>query len=319
MDAVGCDFTVEVFAETPSTPEGKVELQYLQQNMPAVVMLVSTDLSWSWQMMATADILVMSNSAFSLSAAIMNPNALNIYFPNAKSQQGRVYMNHWHMPTDMHGTLPPKALEALRARLLMFQNTTELPPLQGPYNVSQQAMESILPNSMTIGYSAAHLTPASVSATARPTSNGSFRAAASFLNLFSPAAALPAADPTAVAVTAVGVHEVHAADAASTAVAADLSNERVLVDPFAFGVVGSYQAPTIPVPVPATPAPAAVSAAGLPAFAPPVAAPPHAEPLRPALPGAAAELTTPAWSAAAPSGPGSLPVPLAVPAPMMQV
>lgn len=144
MDELGCDFTVEVYTETPTTPEGEAELRYMKEHMPAVVMLISTDLSWSWQMMSTADVLIMSNSAFSLSAAVMNPNALNVFFPNAKSRQARIRLDHWFQPLDMHGTLPHTALDHLRARLLMFKNTTEIQQNDGHYNVSQAALLSVL-------------------------------------------------------------------------------------------------------------------------------------------------------------------------------
>lgn len=205
----------------------------------------------------------------------------------------------------------------------MFQNSKELPPLQGPYNVSQQAIDSILPDSMTIGHNSVQFTPASVSLTARPPSNGSFSGAVSFLNLFGPAAALPAANPTAVAVTDSGailshataavVQEDRAPDAAPEAEAQELLNERI--HPFEFDIFGAsaYQRSTVP--VPATLAPAAV-----PAVAPSLPAAPLSNPVLSALPGAATGPSTPALSAPAASlVPDSSQVTLAVPAPMIQV
>lgn len=67
--------------------------------------------------MATADVLVMSNSAFSISAALLNPNAFNVFFPGAQLHQSRVEMSHWHTPLDRNGTLPSAALQALKRRV----------------------------------------------------------------------------------------------------------------------------------------------------------------------------------------------------------
>lgn len=117
MDSVGCVYTVEIYTETPRTEEGKAELQLLQAHIPGSVALVSADLAWSWQMMATADVLVMSNSAFSLSAALLNPDAFNVFFPNAKQSQFRVPLKHWVMPLDRNGTLSQADVDRLRARL----------------------------------------------------------------------------------------------------------------------------------------------------------------------------------------------------------
>jgi hypothetical protein len=117
LDAASCIFTIEVFTETPRTDAGKAELQLLQQHLPGAVLLVSTDLAWSWQKLATADILVMSNSAFSLSAALLNPDGFNVFFPNAKQQQFRVPLKHWTMPMDSNGTLSQAAVEDLRRRI----------------------------------------------------------------------------------------------------------------------------------------------------------------------------------------------------------
>lgn len=119
LDTAGCIFTIEVFTETPHTAEGKAELQLLQQQLPGAVLLVSTDLAWSWQMLATADILVMSNSAFSLSAALLSPDGFNVFFPNAKQQQFRVPLKHWIMPLDSNGTLSAAAVGELKRRVGM--------------------------------------------------------------------------------------------------------------------------------------------------------------------------------------------------------
>lgn len=117
LDSVGCIFTIEIFTETPHTAAGTAELEMLKQRLPGAVLLASTDLAWSWQMLSTADILVMSNSAFSLSAALLNPGGFNVFFPNAKQQQFRVPLRHWITPLDSTGTLPRAAVEELRRRV----------------------------------------------------------------------------------------------------------------------------------------------------------------------------------------------------------
>ncbi|WIA19534.1 hypothetical protein OEZ85_004143 [Tetradesmus obliquus] len=117
LDEAGCDFSVEVYTEAPSSAAGRAELEQLRQAIPHAVMQVSKDMVWSWQQMATADVLVMSNSAFSISAALLNPNAFNVFFPGAQLHQSRVEMSHWHTPLDRNGTLPSAALQALKRRV----------------------------------------------------------------------------------------------------------------------------------------------------------------------------------------------------------
>jgi hypothetical protein len=73
---------------------------------------------WSWQMMATADILVMSNSMFSVSAALLNPDAVSIHVPpqQAVSRQGMFKLRHWLAPLDSNGTLSQFAISLIRRR-----------------------------------------------------------------------------------------------------------------------------------------------------------------------------------------------------------
>jgi hypothetical protein len=117
LDEAGCDYAVEIYTEAPSSAAGKAELEQLRAAIPHVVMQVSKDMVWSWQQMATADVLVMSNSAFSISAALLNPNAFNVFFPGAQVHQSRVEMKHWHTPLDRNGTLSMGALQELKRRV----------------------------------------------------------------------------------------------------------------------------------------------------------------------------------------------------------
>jgi hypothetical protein len=117
LDAMGCVHSIEVHTEAPHTAEGEAELEELRAALPTAVVLPSMELSWAWQALATADVLVMSNSAFSLSAALLNPNAFHVYYPNPKPSQLRTPALHWHVPADRLGTLPQSALDDLRARL----------------------------------------------------------------------------------------------------------------------------------------------------------------------------------------------------------
>jgi hypothetical protein len=82
-------------------------------------------------MLATADILVMSNSAFSLSAALLNPDGFNVFFPNAKQQQFRVPLKHWIMPLDSNGTLSQGAIEELKRRTGSYNSTSSTAELSG--------------------------------------------------------------------------------------------------------------------------------------------------------------------------------------------
>jgi hypothetical protein len=118
LEADGCDYSVEVFIEAPVNQEGEAELQLLRSSIPNAVLLVASDMLWTWQMMASADILVMSNSMFSLSAALMNPNALTIHVPYSHYSQrvGMFKMKHWLVPLDENGTLPDAAADAIQQR-----------------------------------------------------------------------------------------------------------------------------------------------------------------------------------------------------------
>ncbi|KAF8058943.1 WIN1 [Scenedesmus sp. PABB004] len=116
LDGAGCDYSVEVYTEAPTTVAGKEELDALVAAIPNAVLQASTDMVWSWQQMATCDVLVMSNSAFSISAALLNPNAFSVFFPGAQVHQSRIELRHWHTPLDRNGTLSPNSLEVLRRR-----------------------------------------------------------------------------------------------------------------------------------------------------------------------------------------------------------
>lgn len=117
FDESGCDYSVEIYTEAPATDSGRAELEQLKAEIPYAVLQISTDLVWSWQMMATADVLVMSNSAFSISAALLNPNAFNVFFPGAQVHQSRIEMRHWHTPLDRNGTLSIFAMQQLKQRV----------------------------------------------------------------------------------------------------------------------------------------------------------------------------------------------------------
>lgn len=117
LEEGGCDFSVEIYSETPTSPAGQAELDQLAASIPNAVLQINTDMIWSWQMMASADVLVMSNSAFSISAALLNPNAFNVFFPGAQVHQSRIEMRHWHTPLDTNGTLPALSLDTLRRRI----------------------------------------------------------------------------------------------------------------------------------------------------------------------------------------------------------
>ncbi|WIA21629.1 hypothetical protein OEZ85_000811 [Tetradesmus obliquus] len=119
LEAAGCQYTVEVHTETPRTPEMVEELHTLKRGIPNAVMLPGKDLLWTWQMMATADILVMSNSMFSVSAALLNPDAISIHVPprQAVVRQGMFKLRHWIAPEDENGTMADAAMDVIRQRV----------------------------------------------------------------------------------------------------------------------------------------------------------------------------------------------------------
>lgn len=127
LDEAGCDYSVEIYTEAPATAAGEAELQLLKHEIPSAVLQVSTDMVWSWQMMATADTLIMSNSAFSISAALLNPNAYNVFFPGAQVHQSRIEMRHWHTPVDRNGTLSTHSVEKLRRRVGLWPRVAPYP------------------------------------------------------------------------------------------------------------------------------------------------------------------------------------------------
>lgn len=95
------------------------ELHTLKRGIPNAVMLPGKDLLWTWQMMATADILVMSNSMFSVSAALLNPDAISIHVPprQAVVRQGMFKLRHWIAPEDENGTMADAAMDVIRQRV----------------------------------------------------------------------------------------------------------------------------------------------------------------------------------------------------------
>lgn len=48
LEGIGCDYSMEVYIEAPRTPEGVEELKVLQQQIPNAVLLVETDMLWTW-------------------------------------------------------------------------------------------------------------------------------------------------------------------------------------------------------------------------------------------------------------------------------
>lgn len=117
LEEAGCVYSIEIYTEEPATLAGRAELRLLKRDIPNAVLQVGTDMVWSWQMMATADALIMSNSAFSISAALLNPNGFNVFFPEAQVHQSRIEMRHWHTPKDRNGTLSAPSIDVLRRRV----------------------------------------------------------------------------------------------------------------------------------------------------------------------------------------------------------
>lgn len=124
LEPLGCEVAIEVYIEAPRTPEGVAEIKLLQEQIPHAVMLVDTEMLWTWQQMATADVVVMSNSMFSMSAALMNPQAVCIHVPyrHYSTRVGMFRLAHWYTPLDENGTLPSALADDLERRVGLGSN-----------------------------------------------------------------------------------------------------------------------------------------------------------------------------------------------------
>ncbi|KAF8064528.1 katG [Scenedesmus sp. PABB004] len=115
LERLGVEYTVEWFTEPGRSAEEEADLARIAAAVPHASLQLGADSLWNWQQMATADVLVMSKSAYSLVPALANPDALIIRPPPA-APCGRCYPSHWVIAADDAGALPPGALGALERR-----------------------------------------------------------------------------------------------------------------------------------------------------------------------------------------------------------
>jgi hypothetical protein len=110
---------IECYTERPTSPTSRKELASLRSTFPSISLLIDTDDLWNWQQMATADILVLSLSTYSVVPSLLNPNAL-IIGPKPTGLDGSpmsvLRMRHWHSTLDHNGTLPATVLQQVRQR-----------------------------------------------------------------------------------------------------------------------------------------------------------------------------------------------------------
>lgn len=115
----GCDYSFEVYIEAPLNAEAIAEIKLLRHSIPNAVVMVDTDLLWTWQMMASADVLVLSSSMFSASAALLNPDGVVVQVPEERysHRAGEFMMGHWLKTASDLGDMTSDMLQRLQARL----------------------------------------------------------------------------------------------------------------------------------------------------------------------------------------------------------
>lgn len=119
LEAAGAGYTVEWFTEPPTSPEEAADLARLRRSVPAITLLTDSDVLWNWGQLATADVLVMSKSAYSLVPALLNTQGLVLRPPLSTpcTRHDGCTPSGWHLAADTSGTLAPLTLTELRRRL----------------------------------------------------------------------------------------------------------------------------------------------------------------------------------------------------------
>jgi hypothetical protein len=111
------DYTVEWFTEAGSTAAEHEDLQRVRREIPNLSVLLSTDILWNWHQMASADVFVMSKSAYSMVPAVVNPNALIIRAPPATVCKVSCQPSSWLLTEDFEGNLSKEALYFVKRKL----------------------------------------------------------------------------------------------------------------------------------------------------------------------------------------------------------
>ncbi|WIA28209.1 hypothetical protein OEZ86_010770 [Tetradesmus obliquus] len=116
-DFLGLDYTVEWFTEAGSTAADHEDLLRVRREIPNLTVLLNSDILWNWHQMASADVFVMSKSAYSMVPAVVNPNALIIRAPPATICKVSCQPSSWLLTEDFEGNLSQEALYYVRRRL----------------------------------------------------------------------------------------------------------------------------------------------------------------------------------------------------------
>lgn len=117
LTRLGLDYTVEWFTELGTTAADHEDLQRIRRDVPNLAVQINTDLLWNWHQMATADVFVMSKSAYSMVPAVVNPNAVIIRAPAAMPCAKQCTPSHWLITEDFEGSLSQEALYYVRRQL----------------------------------------------------------------------------------------------------------------------------------------------------------------------------------------------------------
>lgn len=119
LDSLHHDYTVEWFTEPSTTPEGREDMARVRREVPNLAVHLDTDLLWNWHQMASADIFIMSLSAYSYVPAVVNAQGLVIRATPSKRCRGGpggCHPSNWLEPADNVGVLSDEIIEEVHRR-----------------------------------------------------------------------------------------------------------------------------------------------------------------------------------------------------------
>lgn len=126
LDAAHLDYTVEWYTEASATPDQHEDVATVRKTIPNLTMIFDSDIIWTWENMASADVLVMSLSAFSIVPAIVNSKGLIIRAPPSPIPcAANTASSQWLEPQH-DGSLTPDIIAQLSSRLPRATTTGEL-------------------------------------------------------------------------------------------------------------------------------------------------------------------------------------------------
>lgn len=119
LDTLHRDYTVEWFTEHSTTPEGREDMARVRREVPNLSVHLDTDLLWNWHQMASADVFIMSLSAYSYVPAVVNAKGLIIQpkaLQRCRQGPGGCHPRNWLEPADEKGALGKKIAAEVHRR-----------------------------------------------------------------------------------------------------------------------------------------------------------------------------------------------------------